>query len=213
MPAYPYAAYRLIAEHDVVSLHTPMLETALLALLARLAGRQIVATHHGDLILPGGLVNRAIMTTMFGFFRFMAKRAARLIAYSDDYANHSYYLLPFRDKVSAIYPPIDMPAPDPRHAEDLRQTWSHDGGPIIGFAGRFVEEKRPDLLIKSLDVINQSYPNARIVFAGEYNIKYESTWKLYQPIIEQYRDQLIFLGLIDDMQRWPTSSPPATCWH
>lgn len=200
MPAYPFAAWKLIREADVVSIHTPMLETAMLSLLTRLAGRKLVATHHGDLILPGGLVNRMITVAMFALFRFMASGAARLIAYSDDYANHSYYLLPFRDKVSVIYPPIDMPLPNPQRVAELRGQWSCDGGPIIGFAGRFVEEKRPDLLIKALDIVNQTYPNARIVFAGEYNIKYESTWERYQPLVQQYRDQLIFLGLTNDMQ-------------
>jgi glycosyltransferase involved in cell wall biosynthesis len=63
-----------------------------------------------------------------------------------------------------------------------------------------VQEKRPDLLIRSLDVINQKYPNARIVFAGQYDIPYENTWELYAPVVEKYRDQLIFLGLIDDIQ-------------
>lgn len=200
MPAYPIAAYKLIAQHDVVSIHTPMLETGLISVLAGLQGRKVIPTHHGDLILPKGGVNRLITSAMFAMYKFMARRAPRIIAYSEDYADHSYYLLPYRDKVSVIYPPIHMPLPNPQHAEELRSEWSHDGGPVIGFAGRFVEEKRPDLLMKALDTVNKHYPNARIVFAGEYDIKYENTWKHYQPLVQQYKDQLIFLGLIDNMQ-------------
>src|SRR5262249_55221517 len=52
MPAYPLAAWRLMRQHDVVSIHTPMLETGLLAALSTLTGRQMVLTHHGDLVLP-----------------------------------------------------------------------------------------------------------------------------------------------------------------
>lgn len=201
MPAYPWVAHRLIRQHDVVSIHVPMLETMLISLLALLNGRQVIATHHGDLILPAGAVNRFIQSAMFAMYRFMAKHAARLIAYSEDYADHSYYLLPFRDKVSVIYPPVHMPLPNPQRAEELRHQWSNgDQAPIIGFAGRFVEEKRPDLLIRALDVINQHYPGAKIVFAGEYNIRYENTWARYQQIVEQYRGQLIFLGMLDNMQ-------------
>jgi glycosyltransferase involved in cell wall biosynthesis len=200
MPAYPWAALGLMLQHDVVSIHTPMLETALVSVLASIAGRKVVVTHHGDLILPGGGINRVIQNTMFAMYKFMAKRAARLIAYSQDYADHSYYLLPFRDKVSAIYPPIHMPLPDAQHAEELRAQWSRDGGPVIGFSGRFVQEKRPDLLIRALEIINKSYPNARVVFAGEYDIQYEDTWKRHQDLVQKYRDQLVFLGLVDDMQ-------------
>src|SRR5262249_29255849 len=117
-----------------------------------------------------------------------------------DYADHSYYLLPFKDKVQPIYPPIDMPKPNLEHAKALRAEWSKDGGPLIAYAGRFVREKRPDLLIQSLEVINQTYPNARIVFVGEYNIPYEDTWEVHQALIQRFRDQLIFVGVKDDMQ-------------
>lgn len=200
MPAYPWAAYKLMRQHDVVSIHTPMLETALVSVLGMLTGRKVVPTHHGDLILPPGVFNRVITAIMFAFYRFMAWRAPTVIAYSEDYANNSYYLGPVRKKVRPIYPPITMPAPNPERAAQLRAEWSPDGAPLIGYAGRFVQEKRPDVLIRALDVIHKEHPNARIVFAGQYDIPYESTWKLYKPIVDKYRDHLIFLGLKDDMQ-------------
>jgi len=200
MPAYPYAAYTLIKQHDIVSIHTPMLETALISLLASAAGRKVIPTHHGDLILPKSLSNHVIQGVMFMLYKFMAKRAPRIVAYTDDYADHSYYLQPFREKVQVIYPPITMPKPNPTHVAQLRAEWSVNGSPIIGYAGRFVQEKRPDLLIQALDTINQSYPDVRIVFAGAFDIPYENTWETYQPIVQKYQDQLIFLGLKDDMQ-------------
>ncbi len=200
MPAYPWAAYKLMREHDVVNLHTPMAETALLSVLSSITGTPIIPTHHGDLILPSGLVNRIIQSAMFALYRFMAWRAPKVVAYTQDYAENSYYLKPFLDKVEVIYPPITMPEPNPDNAAKLRAEWQHEGGPLIGFAGRFVQEKRPDLLIRSLDVILEKYPNARIVFAGQYDIPYEKTWELYKPIVDKYRDHLIFLGLHSDMQ-------------
>ena len=65
--------------------------------------------------------------------------------------------------------------------------------------GRFVEEKRPDLAIRALEVVSQKYPNARLVFAGS-TIPYEKTWERQQALVKQYRDQLIFLGLLPDPQ-------------
>lgn len=200
MPAYPLAAYRLMREHDVVSIHTPMLETALIAFLSKLTNTKLVITHHGDLILPKGLMNSVIRNTMFQMYKIAARQASRVIAYSQDYADHSYYLKPFMDKVAVNYPPVEMPLPNPQRVEELRAEWSKDGGPVIGFAGRFVEEKRPDLLIRALEVINRKYPNARVVFAGEYDIKYETMWERQQALVQQYRDQLIFLGLREDPQ-------------
>jgi glycosyltransferase involved in cell wall biosynthesis len=200
MPAYPLALYQFMRRYDLIFTNTPMLETAIVALVAQVTGKSVVSTHHGDLVLPPGALNRFISFVMFQFFKFMAKRADRLIAYSQDYANNSYYLKPFMDKVSTNYPPIRVCEPNRAHAAELRAKWSHEGGPVIGFCGRFVEEKRPDLLIKALDVINTKYPNARIVFAGQYDIPYEHTWELHKDLIAQHRDQLIFLGLITDDQ-------------
>jgi glycosyltransferase involved in cell wall biosynthesis len=200
MPAYPWASLALMWLHDVVSVHTPMLETALLAWMARLVKKPIVITHHGDLLLPKGFANRIIQNTMFAFYRILAGDAKRIIAYSQDYADHSYYLQPYKDKVSVVYPPITMPPPNLERAAQLRAQWSVNGGPVIGYAGRFVQEKRPDLLIRALETINREYPDARIVFVGEYKIAYENTWELYQPVIQQYEKQLIFLGKQTDMQ-------------
>ncbi len=200
MPAYPWAFYALARMHDVVSVHTPMMETALIAALAKLADRPVVVTHHGDLILPDGPVNRFIQGSMFMFYKTLARQAKRIVAYSHDYADHSYYLQPFRDKVSIIYPPVEMPRPDPENVARLRQLWNPDGGPIIGYAGRFVEEKRPDVLLRALDIVCKAYPNARAVFAGEYNIRYEDTWERLYDLTRRYRDRLIFLDLRDDMQ-------------
>lgn len=200
MPAFPWAAFALMLQSDIVSIHTPMLETALISSLASLAGVNVVATHHGDLVLPESTMNNFITKTMFAMFSFMAKRAARLIAYSHDYADHSYYLTPFRDKVSVIYPPIAIPEANPEQVAQLRQQWQDEDGPIIGYSGRFVQEKRPDLAIKALEVINKTYPKARLVFAGEYDIQYEDTWEHQQALVKKYESQLRFLGLLKDMQ-------------
>jgi glycosyltransferase involved in cell wall biosynthesis len=200
MPAYPKALFELMREHDIVSVHTPTPETAIIAALSKLTGKNIVVTHHGDLILPVGFANRIIQTGMYAMYTLLARRASRILGYSQDYADHSYYLQPFMGKVTVVYPPIQMPPPQPERVAELRAQWSKDGGPVIGYGHRFVEEKRPDLAIRALEVVNQKYPNARLVFAGEHKIPYEKTWERQQSLVRQYQDQLIFLGLLQDPQ-------------
>ena len=200
MPAYPWRLLRLMRQHDIVSIHTPMLETALVSLMASAAGVKIVPTHHGDLFLPDGLANKLIVKLMYLMYAYMAGRAPRIIGYSEDYRENSYYLRPFRDKVTAIYPPISIPEPNAEDIAKLRSQWRKGGGPIIGFAGRFAHEKRPDLLIKALEIINRKYPNTTVVFAGEDHVNYESTWRKHRALVESYKSQLIFLGLIRDRQ-------------
>ncbi len=201
MPAYPWAALGLLLQHDIVWVNVPMLETALIAVLAQMTGRNIVATHHGDLILPEGRLNQFIVNTMFRFYKFMMRRTRRLVAYSQDYAEYSYYIQPFLDKVTVISPPIHMPLPNPTQVATWRAEWSNDGGPVIGFASRFVEEKRPDLLLQALEVVNETYPNACLVFVGEYPIEYEKDfWERHQDLVRKYHDQLVFPGMMNDAQ-------------
>lgn len=199
-PALPWAAYLAMRQADVVSIHTPTPEVGLVAAIAKIAGVNVVATHHGDLVLPQGFMNRIIQGGMFLMYKFMAMNAAQLIGYSQDYAENSYYLKPFLDKTTVNYPPITMPKPDMEAALALRKEWQIGTDPIIGYSGRFVEEKRPELAILALETIKQQYPNARLVFAGEYDIPYEDTWQRQQPIVEKYKENLIFLGLLKDRQ-------------
>jgi len=196
MPTYPLALMAFMRQYDVIFANTPMFETWMVALASVLTGKSIVSTHHGDLVLPSGLSNRIIQFVTFQLFKLMAGRAHRLIAYSQDYADHSYYLRNYMHKVTTNYPPVRIPPPDPARVAELRAQWQHNGGPLIGYSGRFVQEKRPDILIRSLEVINKTYPNARVVFAGQHKIPYEDTWERHAELVNQYRDQLNFLGLI-----------------
>lgn len=203
MPAYPWAAFRLVQMHDVVSIHTPMLETAVFAAYTKLLRKGLVITHHGDLILPAGAFNRFIEWFTFQLYKTAGRAAHHIIAYSDDYADHSYYIAPFRHKTTAIHPPIVVPTPNPQRVEELRARWlaKPDGAArIIGYAGRFVEEKRPDVLIRALPFVQRRFPNAKIVFAGQYDIPYENFYERNLPLIEQHREYLIFLGLLTDNQ-------------
>ena len=199
-PAFPWAAYFAMRNADIVSVHTPTPEMGLVGLIAKLAGVNVVGTHHGDLVLPDGFVNRVIQGGMFMMYKLMASNAAQLIGYSQDYADHSYYLKPFADKTTVNYPPITMPEPDMKAVAELRAKWQKGDAPIIGYSGRFVLEKRPELAIKALEIINQKYPDTQLIFAGEYDIPYEDTWQKQQDVVEQYRDQLTFLGLLKGRQ-------------
>lgn len=198
MPGYPAALRRLAAECDLVSVHTPIFESALIGRVARRLGRPVVCTHHGDLVLPGGLGNRLIAAAMFALYRRMARTAAAFVAPSRDYAESSSYLRPYLDRLAVIPPLVEIPLPDPARARELRARWAPEGGPVIGYAGRLVEEKRPDLLVRALATVNARHPHARLVFAGQRDVAYESFWRRQRDLERRYHDQLRFLGVVAD---------------
>ena len=159
MPTYPWRIFQLLRQHDIVNIHVPAAGNGA-GDCAGAAGGRVGHRDASRRFDPArrGRFNSFITRTMFALYKYMARRIPKLVGYSHDYADHSYYLQPFRDKVQIIYPPIQIPEPQPDRAAQYRRDWQHEGGPVIGFSGRFVQEKRPDLLIRALDVINCQYP-------------------------------------------------------
>ena len=200
MPGYPGHAYRLAGPADAIWINTPLLETALWAAVAKLRGKRLVITHHGDLHLPPGAKNRAIEAFTFANYRVAAAAATTIVAYSDDYANFSPYLRPWRNKVRVINAPIVIPSPQPEGVAALRARLNPGGGPIVGYAGRFVLEKRPDLLLRAALELRPLLPDLRVAFAGVNKISYEDTWAQTSALVDKVGDTAVFLGLIADAQ-------------
>lgn len=201
MPCYPWHAWRLASGADAIWISTPLLETAIWAGIAKLKKKRFVITHHGDLHLPSGLLNRFIEHFTHANYRIAARAADTIVGYSADYARFSPYLRPYAEKLAVIHPPILIPRPDPAATASLRQKLNSTDGPIIGFAGRFVQEKRPDVLLRAALQLKSTYPDLKIVFAGQHNLAYENTWRECAPLIQQLGDSVVFLGLLEDAQQ------------
>ena len=58
MPRLPGIAWRLLREADVVNLHLPQLDSALISLFARWQHKPVVLTYHCFLDMPRGLISR-----------------------------------------------------------------------------------------------------------------------------------------------------------
>lgn len=200
-PTFPLAAARLIAANDVVQIHTPLIECALVAGLCRVHRRPLLMTHQGDLVLPAGIANRPLQTVGQAMLGLTARLATRITAHSPDYVTHSKFLRPYADKVVAIYPPVDIPEPDRRASTAWRRELGLEGKALVGFAGRFVEEKGFDYLLRAIPALVAGIPNVHLVYAGEYRIAYEKFYERCRPLIEANRQHLTFVGLITDRQR------------
>ena len=198
MPSYLWHATQLAKETDTIWINTPLLETALWGLIAKARVKRLVITHHGDLRLTEGFFNRFIEWFIFQNFRIGSRFADAIVGYSDDYAAHSEYLRQWTGKLTIISPPISIPSVNLEAAAALRERLAPDGGPVIGFAGRFVREKRPDLLLRAALALRRHYPNLRVVFAGEHKIAYETMWEQCSQLVAEAGNTAIFLGMIDD---------------
>ncbi|MGB8644532.1 MAG: glycosyltransferase family 4 protein [Anaerolineae bacterium] len=192
----------LAREHDVVSVHLPQAEAGAMSFIGRvLANRPVILTYHCDLQLPPGLVNRVIDRMTYATNWVGGVFADRIVAYTQDYAMHSPLLSQFKNKIFVVYPPVEMPPPQPEAVQQLRAKYQVDGCPVVGFAARFAEEKGVDYLIHSLPYVREKFPRVKYLFAGPYqDVIGENVWERLQPLIQKYRDHLEFLGLVPNRE-------------
>lgn len=198
MPTLGIEAMRLARRHDVISLHLPMFDAASIVARGRLAGRPTVLTYHCDLHLPPGAFNRAVDGAVHLANSAAASMANRIVAYTQDYADHSAFLRRFRDKTVVIPPPVVMPSPSAEEVAAFRLRHGLGERPVIGMAARFAHEKGVEHLIDAMPALLERWPDLRVLFAGPYRevIGEDAYRRRLLPRIEALGDHWSFLGTL-----------------
>jgi glycosyltransferase involved in cell wall biosynthesis len=202
MPTIGWEATRLVPAHDVVSLHLPQLDATGIGVRGRLWHRPVVITYHSDLILPPSLVNWLAQTVSDLGNDVAAHLADVLLAYTDDFAQHSRYLSKYLDKVKVIPPPVEMPVPTPEALRAFREQYHLDGsGPVIGLAVRLAAEKGVEYLLEALPTILERCPGARVLHAGPKEAIGETAYmQKLERLIEPLRERYTFVGTLTPEQ-------------
>ncbi len=180
---------------QVVVLHLPMPEAFVFASLAKLFGKKVFLIYHANLNLPtwsgfSKIIENIVLINhlIAGVF------ASRIIAYSQDYANFATFLKIFKKKIAIVSPPVVMAIPDLEKSEKWKEKLGLTKYIVIGFAGRFAEEKGGDLLIESVPYLVKNIPGIKVVFAGETNLIYEDFYRRKKDLVDKYKKRIIFLG-------------------
>ncbi len=205
MPTFGLLASRLVARHEVVSLHLPQLDAAGVGLRARLLGRPSVVTYHCDLRLPAGALNRVADCAVRLSHRMALRLSDRGVTYTGDYADHSPTLRRVRDRLVIIPPPVEMAAPDPDRTTELCARLGLREGPVVGMASRFASEKGIELLLAAIRQLGTRFPALTVLFAGPHEdvIGERRYRRRLQPEIQSLGDKWRFLGTL------PQSDLPA----
>ena len=187
---------KVAKDADVVMLYTPLAEILPAVLLLKIERKKVVILHNGDLLLPKGIGNR-ILENFFDISSYFAGRLTdKLISYSDDYAVNSRFLKNFPEKTTSILPLFPDMQSSTKDIEVLKKKMPKHKRPIIGFAGRFVEEKGFDILLHAIPMVTRSYPNVLFVFAGEEHMVYEDFFEKHNDLLKQVNDSFFSFGLL-----------------
>lgn len=205
MPTFGFQAWKWVAWADAISLHLPQFDAAGVALRGRLLGKPTVLTYHCDLQLPPGLLNSVVNRVVHGMNDLAGRFSHRVVAYTEDFATHSPYLQRFADKRVIIPPPVELPAmTDSGVAAFKKMHNPRDRRPVIGMAARLAAEKGVGVLLEAFPKVLERYPEAHILFAGQYRdvLAEDAYADEVLPMIRRYemQDQWTFLGVLDPVQ-------------
>jgi glycosyltransferase involved in cell wall biosynthesis len=201
MPSFPAALARHTTSAEIVHVHSPMPEAALVVGQARLRGRPTLITHQGDVVMPAGVANGVVQRAMDTSLGLAMRLADGVTVHAADYAQHSPFLAPFAHRIRGIYPPVMLPPPRSSAVQAWRHKLGLAGKRLIGFAGRFVEEKGFDFLLEAVPLVRRRLPDAHFVFAGDTDIAYERFFQRCRDLVEAQAGALTRLGLLRDRQQ------------
>jgi glycosyltransferase involved in cell wall biosynthesis/ubiquinone/menaquinone biosynthesis C-methylase UbiE len=199
MPGMWIQAWKLAREADVVNLHAPQLDAALVALFARLLGKPVVLTYQCDMQLPHGLVNRLANIVSNLANHITARLSHVIVCLTRDYVDHSPFLKSFQPKIQPIYPPVVMePATQADEAAFRQRLGLKPDEHIIGMAARLATEKGVEVLARALPQVIEKFPTARVLFVGPYQHVFgeEAYAASLQPLIDRLGNAWTFLGVI-----------------
>jgi glycosyltransferase involved in cell wall biosynthesis len=201
MPVFVAQAAKFAATHDIVHVHLPQFEASAVALAARLTGKPVVATYHCDIQLPPGPGRLAYTPLIRASHYLTGKLAQRIIVNSQSYAETGRLTRRFLHKVKAVYPPVELAASDPTAAAALATRIGTARRPIVGFVGRFAEEKGIEYLIDAVPRVLAALPNAHFVLAGgTEQIPGENVFDRVRPRIADLNGSLTHVGLLSDAE-------------
>jgi len=188
----------LLLKNEVIVIYLPFPEVLPFTLIAKIAKRKIFLVHNGDLVLPqrGGFLNRLLEKFYYLNTSLAIKFANAIIVQTKDYSQHSKLLSSFEKKWKVILPLYPQMKTNLKKIKAFKRKYHLENKKLVGFSGRFVEEKGVDYLLKAIPQVVAKIPQAHFLFAGEYRIAYENFWQKIKNLVKKNKKYITLLGLI-----------------
>lgn len=198
IPKFPFELWKRVKENELVVVYLPLQEVFLVAIVCKILRKKLFLVHNGDLVLPDdcGFFCRLVEKIYFWTTSVAIRLSEKIIVQTKDYSKASPLLDRFKDKWAVILPLYETPETTEKEVKKFKEKYSFKEKILIGFSGRFVEEKGVDYLLQAVSLVVKENPNVHFVFAGDYKIQYEKFWDKIKDLIEENKKNLTLLGLI-----------------
>lgn len=202
-PTLLYELWKHAKKNEVTLIYLPLLEALPAAVLFSLLGKKLLLVHNGDLMLPkkGSFINLLIEKVFYFTTRMSIKLSEGVIIQTRDFASQSKSLSNSQNKWKIILPLYeDKAKKSSRTAKRVKFTKKYKlaGKKLIGYSGRFVEEKGTDVLLRAIPKVIEKVPQVHFIFAGEYKVNYENYWDQIRHLVKKNRQHITLLGLIQN---------------
>jgi glycosyltransferase involved in cell wall biosynthesis len=152
--------------------------------------------------MPPGVISTLAGITVSVMNHIAAFGAQKIITYTEDYRDSSPYLRRYASKSAVTLPPVVL---EPAELSSRNENYNPEGRrPVIAMAARFAAEKGVEVLVKALPKILKAFPNAVILFAGQFeNVLAEQEYaNRVRPMIAPFEQSgnWRFLGVLSPPQ-------------
>lgn len=166
LPALIPTAIRMMRGADVVHLHAPMAETAILVTIARMLRKRVVLTHHADLVLEGSILSRAAANVAKWSGISGGLMASAFVTNTASRARVSPTASRMRKNLRIIPPPIILEQITEASGQEFRSAYNLGDRTVIGYVGRYASEKGIEVLLQTIPAIHARFPNAVVALVG-----------------------------------------------
>jgi glycosyltransferase involved in cell wall biosynthesis len=199
MPSLPARAWKIISDSDVVHLHVPQLDAAILAVESKIQKKPLILTYHCDLNLPPGMVHQIANRVSNWANNVTASLADRIVVNTIDYAENSNFLRRYLGKIQPVYPPVDITPIKQDTITAFRKKFSIKADQkVIGMASRLAAEKGVEYLALALPHVLQNMPEARVIFVGPHQdiVGEEQYARKVTPMVKRLGKHWTYVGIL-----------------
>ncbi len=186
--------------YDLVFINCPNSNVLPFTAIAKLLGKKVLIFLNGDLILPSGLGNRMVEKIFDASMLASCRLADVVSTYTEDYAQHSRILSKFMHKFKTLLLPVTSYEKKSSKRIDIlmKKIRSEKKAKLlVGFAGRFVEEKGFDILLSAIPSIIKLHPDTHFVYAGSETIAYEKFFEEHKEKWNAVDSHITKTGLLE----------------